>query len=99
MPNDIKWHELFDATEDALDRFINNSKRFSHNFLVWIRRRYEYNPVWEYSRELLLFEGVQSDGKPQYAWLSDWHEGQEYVEFLAVADLDEDAEPPKEDTP
>lgn len=97
MPKDIKWHELFDATEKALDRFVNDPKRFGHNFLVWMRKRYECDPVWEYSRELLLFEGVSLDGKPQYAWLNDWYEGQEEVEFLAVADLDEDAKPPKEE--
>lgn len=98
MPKDIKWHELFDATEEALDRFTNDPKRFCHNFLVWIRRRYKCDPMWEYSRELLLFEGFQSDGKPQYAWLRDWNEGHDEVEYLSVADLDEDdAEPPKED--
>ena len=90
MPKDIKWHNLFDATEEALDRFINDPKRFCHNFIVWIRRRYEYDPMWEYSRELLLFEGFKSDGEPQYAWLRDWNEGHDEVEYLAVADLDED---------
>lgn len=99
MPKDIKWHELFDATEEALDRFVNDPKRFGHNFLVWMRKRYECDPVWEYSRELLLFEGVSSDGKPQYAWLRDWYEGHDEFKFLALADLDEDdSEPTKEES-
>ena len=90
MPKYIKWHNLFDATEEALDQFTNDPKRICHNFLVWIRRRYEYDPMWEYSRELLLFEGFKSNGESQYAWLRDWYEGHNEVEYLAVADLDED---------
>ena len=51
-------------------------------FLVHLRCRYEYEKQWEYITDACCvcnFDDV--------LWMSDWHEGQQHVEYLGITQM------------
>lgn len=53
-----------------------------HVFLVHLRCRYKHEDKWEYITDaccLYNFDDI--------LWMTDWHEGQEYVEYLGITQM------------
>lgn len=78
---DIKFVSFkFSATEKDLIRYMNT--RYEGIFLVYLRCRYKHEKQWEYITDACcLYNG------DDILWMSDWHEGQEYVEYLGITQM------------
>lgn len=68
-----------DATEDDLYKYICNHGR--RDALVYLRYKYDFEEKWTYETEAV---GVDDNG---ICWFNDWDEGQENIEFLAIAEF------------
>lgn len=53
-----------------------------YDLIILIGTKYDETEEWHYSYELLLWHDFSHE------WVSDWNEGQEYVEYLGGAVLD-----------
>lgn len=66
------------TNEDIIMEYLNPNKNYS----VIMRTRYSSTDKWYYSNELCttkIMEGI--------LWLNDWDEGQQYVDFIAFAEI------------
>lgn len=76
---DIKFVSLKpDATEKDLIEYMAAHYE-EHVFLVHLRCRYEHEKQWEY-----ITDACCLCGSDDILWLSDWHEGQQRVEYLGI---------------
>ena len=81
MPK-INFEPLPNNSKDALlERMYENP--CVSCFLVYLRNKYKNEKKWTYSVECCDIYN-QND----IMWFNDWYEGQEYVEYLAVAVID-----------
>ena len=53
--------------------------------LVYIRFKYHWERIWEYSNEILR---VDMDYPTLYVWLNDWHSEYQDVDGLGCIDMD-----------
>ena len=51
-------------------------------FLVHLRCRYEYEDKWEYITDACCLKNFED-----VLWMNDWWEGQEYVEYLGITQI------------
>lgn len=72
----------------SFEEFKNkiDSDSYVTDYIVRIRRKYEHEPKFRETNEILLWSCEDSE----YHWLNDWHEGEECVEivgYIAVEDV------------
>ena len=58
--------------------YLNPDKNYS----IIMRTKYSSTDEWYCSNELCTIEGQEG-----ILWLNDWYEGQEYVDFIAFAEI------------
>lgn len=78
----IKFIELQDKTEAGLMAYLMEHR--DGDFLVYLRQRYTEDAEWDYS-----IEGGSLCNYDDLEWFMDWHEGQDFVEYLAITVIDE----------
>ena len=81
LPN-IKFVPFKEGTtqEDLVEYMQTHTDE--HVFLVHLRCRYKHEDKWEYITDaccLCNFDDI--------LWMTDWHEGQEYVEYLGITQM------------
>lgn len=72
------------TVDELIDKLNNNY--YKTDYVVRIRRKYNHDPRWTDTNELLLWDFSAG----HYSWLNDWHEGEETVEvigYIAVEDI------------
>ena len=80
LPN-IKFIPFKGATVNELVNYMQEHTD-EHVFLVHLRWQYEYEKEWEYITDacsLCNFDDI--------LWMTDWHEGQQYVEYLGITQM------------
>lgn len=82
--NPIEFELLEDTSEDGLFKFIEkkNDETLDSVFIVATKYKYSFESDDEWTFENLMLVYTFSEG---YMWEYDWNEGQQDVEFLAVA--------------
>lgn len=71
----LEWRPLINKTEDELTRCLS---QHGSDAIVFLRCRYSGQREWEYLTECCCLNCWD------IMWFSDWHEGQQEVEYLAV---------------
>lgn len=78
MPH-ISFEPLYDTSKVSfLQKIMENPT--ANCFLVYLRYKYSHEINWEYSTECCALCNYRD-----ILWFSDWYEGQQDVEYLAVA--------------
>ena len=80
LPN-IKFVPFNGKTLDDLVNYMQEHTN-EHVFLVYLRCRYEHEDKWEYITDACCLCNYDD-----ILWMSDWHEGQEYVEYLGITQI------------
>ena len=78
---DIKFIPLQGMTVDDLVNYMQEHTD-EHVFLVHLRCRYEYGKEWEYITDACCLKNFED-----VLWMNDWWEGQEYVEYLGITQI------------
>ena len=79
----IEFVPLENTTEDAVIDYMNDHPTQSV-FLVYLRQRYKHEDKWEYIIDAgcpYMFDDIE--------WDHDWREGQEFVQYLAITNVEE----------
>lgn len=80
----INFEPLPNNSEEALfERIL--SHQTARCFLVYMRYKYSFEEKWEYSTECCCLYNYDD-----ILWFNDWYEGQQDVEYLGVAVIDDD---------
>ena len=69
------------ATQEDLVEYMQ-SRTNEFVFLVFLRCRYKYEDKWTY-----ITDACSLCGFDDILWMTDWHEGQEYVEYLGITQM------------
>lgn len=89
----LRFEELTDKTQEGFDKYLDSSVlNGGDRYLVYLRQRYDWQEEneWEYLLEYLSMDWQHYDKIPTGVWETDWNEGQQIVEYLAVCSIDED---------
>lgn len=66
--------------EDLVEYMQTRTNEFV--FLVFLRCRYKYEDKWTY-----ITDACSLCGFDDILWMTDWYEGQEYVEYLGITQM------------
>lgn len=72
-------------TPEEFSDWIEAPERTREDYIVLIRLKAKELDDWRYINELLQYDGNEG----RYVWLSDWWEGEPFVEMLGAVPVDE----------
>lgn len=79
-----KVHRMIYTLPDFFD-WLNSSNVENGDYIVHIRMKYDRNDEWTEINEILQYDGSEDD----FVWLSDWWEGQPYVEITGAINVED----------
>ena len=77
--------KTFDELEECLKKYQKEEKIFRTTFIVFLRKKYDWEKEWHYINSLLTYD-VNNNC---WLWEWDWNEGQQDIEYLGFLDLEE----------
>ena len=84
----VQWGPGSDAYEAVEEIVLAKYGSFHGSFLVHLRTKYHEDDKWTNLSELFMDDG-DDWMHPSFVWETDWWEGEQYVDLVAIAPIDE----------